>query len=106
MDVVTIGKNLRRYRKTRRLSLKQLGDKIGASFTAIARWERGERNSIPIGKLFALCAALKIEPYQLFLDPDQVVQLSREEQKLIADYRQLKNPKIRESINSLINNLI
>ena len=39
-----IGKNIRRYRKLRMYTIKELAEKTGLSYITIVKYEHGERN--------------------------------------------------------------
>lgn len=56
---MTIGENIRRLRKERKLTLKQLGDMIGVSEAYIRTYESGRRNPKP-KSLEAIAKALTV----------------------------------------------
>lgn len=63
------GINVRHYRELLGYTQEQLAEKIGISSNTVGYIERG-KNSISFTKLPALCNALKIEAYQLFIDKE------------------------------------
>ena len=56
---MTIGENIRRIRKERGLTLKQLGDEVGVSEAYIRAYETGRRNP-KLKSLEALAKALHV----------------------------------------------
>lgn len=57
--IMTVGENIRRLRKARGMTLKQLGDEIGVSESYIRAYESGRRNPKP-SSLQALADALGV----------------------------------------------
>jgi transcriptional regulator with XRE-family HTH domain len=80
-----IGKNIRKYRKLRKLTQSQLGQLVGVSTAAVSNWERGT-NSIDIDSLFAVCAVLHV-PLSVMTDEDAPVVLSDLEKELLLKFR-------------------
>lgn len=60
------GEQIKKLREYKRLSLRQLADKAGISYTAIRNYENGER-SMDVDQLCCLCEALGKDPKE-FLD--------------------------------------
>lgn len=56
---MTVGENIRRIRKQRGLTLKQLGDMVGVNEAYIRAYESGKRNP-KIGSLQAIAKALSV----------------------------------------------
>src|SRR2546426_10835221 len=77
-----VGGNIRRMRKTKRLTLEQLAEKAEANPKYLGAVERGEEN-IGLKKLAQVAAALQVEPYELLL-PGEEDGLAKE---LIASIR-------------------
>src|SRR2546425_10715474 len=61
-----VGGNIRRMRKSKRLTLEQLAEKAEANPKYLGAVERGEEN-IGLKKLEQVASALGIEPYELLL---------------------------------------
>lgn len=61
----TIAKNILFYRRKRKLSQRELSEKIGVNGSAISNWENGI-NSIDIETLFKVCDALDISLNTVF----------------------------------------
>ena len=61
-----VGGNIRRMRKSKRLTLEQLAEKAEANPKYLGAVERGEEN-IGLKKLEQVATALGIEPYELLL---------------------------------------
>lgn len=57
---MTVGENIRRIRKERGFTLKELGDMVGASESYIRAYECGRRNP-KIGSLEAIAKALSVD---------------------------------------------
>lgn len=61
------GKRVKYFRNLIDYSQEELAERIGVSSNTISYIERG-KNSISFTKIPALCAALQIEPYKLFIN--------------------------------------
>lgn len=85
-----IGSRIRRYRKERELTQKQLADKLQVSKSRISNWEQG-LNRPDADILAALCKALHVSPSELLdvhLTDDA---LNPHEKKVLAAYREKTN---------------
>src|SRR5436309_4192181 len=60
------GGNIRRMRKSKRLTLEQLAEKAEVNPKYLGGVERGEEN-IGLNKLAQVAAALRVDPYELLL---------------------------------------
>ncbi len=56
---MTLGQNIKKYRKQKGLTLKQVGNKLGMSEQAIGQYERGERQ-VAAGMLNKIADALGV----------------------------------------------
>src|SRR2546426_571235 len=65
-----VGGNIRRMRKTKRLTLEQLAEKAEANPKYLGAVERGEEN-IGLKKLAQVASALQVEPYELLLPGEE-----------------------------------
>lgn len=61
------GSRVKHFRNLLGYSQEKLAEKVGISSNTVSYIERG-KNTISFTKLPALCNALKIEPYQLFIN--------------------------------------
>ena len=61
-----VGGNIRRMRKSKRLTLEQLAEKAESNPKYLGAVERGEEN-IGLKKLEQVAAALRVDPYELLL---------------------------------------
>src|SRR5437867_12914481 len=61
-----VGGNIRKMRKSNRLTLEQLAEKAESNPKYLGGVERGEEN-IGLKKLAQVAAALRVDPYELFL---------------------------------------
>src|SRR5439155_21675511 len=82
-----VGGNIRRMRKSKRLTLEQLAEKAESNPKYLGAVERGEEN-IGLKKLEQVAAALRVDPYELLL-PDEAGELSDE---LIASIKTPDGP--------------
>src|SRR5436309_4739360 len=82
-----VGGNIRRLRKSKRLTLEQLAEKAESNPKYLGAVERGEEN-IGLKKLEQVAAALRVEPYELLL-PGEDGELTEE---LIASIKTADGP--------------
>ncbi|WP_173918966.1 helix-turn-helix domain-containing protein [Halobacillus sp. Marseille-Q1614] len=61
----TVGANIKKYRKMRRMTQKELGDLIGVKHNTISQYEKG-RNAPEPNMIFAIAKALEITVSDLF----------------------------------------
>ncbi|MEO0293543.1 MAG: S24 family peptidase [candidate division WOR-3 bacterium] len=67
-----IGNRLRRFRKNKGWTLKELGQMLGVHWTTIQAWEKG-KYSVPTTRVFKVCELFGISPNQLFEEkPDEL----------------------------------
>ena len=66
-----IGENIKIYRERKKLTQRELGDKIGKTWEMSSRYERGE--SSPLKQLNNLADALNIDPRDLLRDSSSQV---------------------------------
>lgn len=67
-----VGKKLRKFRKNRGWTLKEMGNKLGLHWTTIQAWEKG-KYGIPSTKVVRVCKLLDISPSLLFEEkPDKI----------------------------------
>src|SRR5881296_565919 len=81
------GGNIRKLRKSKRLTLEQLAEKAESNPKYLGAVERGEEN-IGLKKLAQVAAALRVEPYELLL-PGEDGELTEE---LIASIKTADGP--------------
>ena len=61
MDMIKTGGYIRELRKSEGLTQKELADKLGVSFQAVSKWEKGD--ALPdTGIILDLCEALGTKP--------------------------------------------
>lgn len=82
-----ISKNLRKIRKEKKLNQRQLAEKIGVQESTISAWEKN-KNSIDIEMIYKICEILEI-PISKLTEIKEELNLSKEESKLIENYRKL-----------------
>lgn len=88
------GENVRKYRKQKDLTLKQLADILGIKFQSVEKWEKGE--TMPKGPtLSRLAEALGITPNDLYYSPNESAGIVEAGDKVIVD-RALWEAKERE----------
>lgn len=66
-----IGKNVKYYRYRENLTQEQLAEKTKSSVNYIGRLERGQHNQ-SVDKLEKVASALNIEPYELFIQRNDI----------------------------------
>lgn len=66
-----IGKNVKYYRYRENLTQEQLAEKTKSSVNYIGRLERGQHNP-SVDKLEKVVSALNIEPYELFIQRNDI----------------------------------
>ena len=66
MNSKYIAENIKIYRERKKLTQRELGDKIGKTWEMISRYERGE--SSPLKQLNTLADALNVDPRDLLRD--------------------------------------
>lgn len=67
MDFASIGRNIRKYRKQRGLTLEKLAEKVGLSTNYIGALERGEK-ALALKTLICIVAALDITADMVLCD--------------------------------------
>lgn len=118
-DLETIGKNIKEYRLSKKITQKELGKQLGVSGNTISYIELG-KSACPLPILLELCSILKINLFDilkntsiLYLDaPKNILkqfnQLNLEYQDLVKDFLTLLIKRQRTSdptLTSLENNL-
>lgn len=66
-----IGKNVKYYRYRENLTQEQLAEKTKSGVNYIGRLERGQHNP-SVDKLEKVASALNIEPYELFIQRNDI----------------------------------
>ena len=64
-DLITIGKNIKRYRLKAKITQKELAEKIGVTHYWVCKLERGKQNNTTINLLIAISEELKIDLNEL-----------------------------------------
>lgn len=78
------GSNLRKIRKSKNLTLKQLAEMVGVKFQSVEKWEKGA--SMPTGKtLELLTAALNITTNDLMYESSDGTGIVEAGEKVIVD---------------------
>ena len=95
----TIGKKIQKYRKERKLTQKQLAEKLGISSSLVSNWEK-ERNKPSADILADLCAALEISPSELLEVTLTEDEFSSREREVIRAYR--SKPELQHAVNVLL----
>lgn len=58
---VQMGERLRAAREQKGMGIKDMGGRLGVSFSLVGQWERGERR-LPVSSVAAVAAALGCSP--------------------------------------------
>ena len=64
-DLITIGKNIKRYRLKAKITQKELAEKIGVTHFWVCKLEKGKQNNTTINLLIAISEELKIDLNEL-----------------------------------------
>lgn len=87
--MLTFGEKLKQARISKKLTQKQLSDKLDVSNTVISNWEKNI-NRPDVDILEVMCGILDIEPNSLFnVKNNDNSTYSLVEKKLVSDYRRL-----------------
>lgn len=94
-----IGSRIRKFRKARNLSQKELAQRIGVSNGRVSNWEQG-LNRPDADMIVDICMALTVSPSELLnvhLSDDE---LTERERKVIQAYR--GKPELQQAVNILL----
>ncbi len=95
----TIGDNIRAFRKERRLTQKQLSERLGVSSSLVSNWEKGINK--PAADILAdLCAVLEVSPSELLDVTLTEDEFSSQEREVIRAYR--SKPELQHAVNVLL----
>lgn len=75
----TLGKNIKKYRKEKKLSQTQFGKLLGVNRGAVSMWETGETQ--PYGKIDKIAEVLGVSTIELIGDADEY-----QEMRDVADF--------------------
>lgn len=75
MNLNYIGENIKIYRKRKKLTQQELGDRIGKTWEMISRYERGI--SSPLNQLQSIADSLEVDPITLMRDSSEVVRSNK-----------------------------
>ncbi len=62
-----LGERIRDLRKHQRITLRELGARVGVSHSAVSKWESGD-SQVPSDLISEIAAALRVTPGSLFED--------------------------------------
>lgn len=101
-DMEEIGANIKRYRKQKKLTLEQLADKLGGSYSAkiLCQYEHGYIN-IGSQAMIDISCALAVTPNQLY--PGWITEQQQDE--AVTDFM-LLNKGNQEAVRNLIKTLL
>ena len=99
---VYVGKRLKYLRNEKRISQKELAERLGITFQQVQKYEKG-LNRLPASRMLGICLALDIAPNDLFSDflsneypIKEPADYSVQEMELIETLRQLATPLKRQ----------
>lgn len=108
---IRIGNNIKKYRKEKGLTLKELADRIGLTEATVQKYEAGNIQTLDIVKMKNFADALDVKLEQLVpweensgnsrIEPKQ----GRQEARIIKLYSQLTDGH-KKAVQSLMENLI
>ena len=100
--MLTFGEKLKQARISKKLTQKQLSDKLDVSNTVISNWEKNI-NRPDVDILEVMCGILDIEPNSLFnVKNNDNSTYSLVEKKLVSDYRRLDDHG-KKAVNVIMN---
>lgn len=85
MDPVKTGQNIKKYRKRKGLSVREVSKKLNLNATqSVYKWERGQ-NVPRVDNLFALCYILEVSPMDIcvFYDENYAKKIHQVLQKVV-----------------------
>lgn len=93
-----IAANLRRLREQYALSQQALADMIGIDKSKISAWENGHAG---VGKLWLekLCTALKVRPYEFYIEASTPVAENDQEMQHLLLYREARQLGLADEID-------
>lgn len=93
-----IAANLRRLREQYALSQQALADMIGIDKSKISAWENGHAG---VGKLWLekLCTALKVRPYEFYIEPSTPIAENDQEMQHLLLYREARQLGLADEID-------
>lgn len=96
-----IAKNIKKYRKEKGLTQKDLANMVGVNNSAVSNWESGQ-NSIDIEILFKVCKALGVNISDIYGEYGRIgfSDYSANEQKIIEAYR--AHPEMHSAVARLL----
>lgn len=83
----TISKNLRKFRKEKGLSQKEIGEKLKVGGATISSWEKGN-TQISIEMLYEFCKIINKSITEI-MEIEENKELSRKENELLKNYRKI-----------------
>ena len=83
----TISKNLRKFRKEKGLSQKEIGEKLKVGGATISSWEKGN-TQISIEMLYEFCKIVNKSITEI-MEIEENKELSRKENELLKNYRKI-----------------
>jgi len=98
-----ICERIRHYREIMNMEQKALADLVGVTANSISNWENG-RSRPDVNLLPAICEALNITFYDLFMAKDPTIKYTAREQTLVDNYRDL-NTGHKHAVDNLVDTL-
>lgn len=95
---LSFGEKIKSARKSKKLTQRQLADKIGAAHNSISDWENDKNKPDP-DTIELLCGVLEITPNYLLASSSE--EFSPDEKLIIKKYRDL-DPSGQEHINTVL----
>lgn len=83
----TISKNLRKFRKEKGLSQKEIGEQLKVGGATVSSWEKGN-TQINIEMLYKFCKIVNKSITEI-MEIEENKELSQKENELIKDYRKI-----------------
>ena len=94
-----MGEKIKEFRKGRKLTQKQLAEKLGISSNLVSNWEQG-LNRPGADILAELCAALEVSPSELLEVKLTEDEFTHQEREVIRAYR--SKPELQHAVHVLL----
>lgn len=100
-----IGKNIRDTRKKKKISQRELANRLKISVTQLQKYENGE-NNISVVKLYLISEILDTDILLLILDgKNNDVDMQIIENNFLTLFQNIKNPEVKQNILELVKNV-
>ena len=99
-----LGKRIKNARKSKNITLLELGKLVGISESTVKRYEDGSIKSVSIDMLKNFAVALNVHPSDLMGWSKNMIDLSMEEKDIVKKYRCL-SPEGKTAVKATVDSL-